>query len=118
MEPCSWNSTRVQASDFEGMSDGFLVNTGLQAKTRTGPSSTSSLVLDNERGELVEATVRMERKGVAAERSIAALKNHSEAEKKRRARINAHLDTLRSLVPGTRKVFAVFGLVMLEFEFN
>jgi hypothetical protein len=65
MEPCSWNSTRVQVSDFEGMSDGFLVNTGLQAKTRTGPSSTSSLVLDNERGELVEATVRMERKRVA-----------------------------------------------------
>jgi len=65
MEPCSWNSTRVQVSDFEGMSDGFLVNTGLQAKTRTGSSSTSSLVLDNERGELVEATVRMERKRVA-----------------------------------------------------
>jgi hypothetical protein len=66
MEPCSWKSTRVQVSDFEGMSDGFLVNTGLQAKTRTGSSSTSSLVLDNERGELLEATVRIERKRVAA----------------------------------------------------
>uniref|UniRef100_A0A6N2LRP7 BHLH domain-containing protein n=1 Tax=Salix viminalis TaxID=40686 RepID=A0A6N2LRP7_SALVM len=103
MEACSWNSTRVQVSGFEGMSGGFLVKSGLQAKTRAGSSSTSALVLDNERGELVEATVRMERKVVSAERSIAALKNHSEAEKKRRARINALLDTLRSLVPGTSK---------------
>ncbi|KAB5512686.1 hypothetical protein DKX38_029714 [Salix brachista] len=107
MEACSWNSTRVQVSGFEGMSGGFLVNSGLQAKTRAGSSSTSALVLDNERGELVEATVRMERKVVSAERSIAALKNHSEAEKKRRARINAHLDTLRSLVPGTSKLMGL-----------
>ncbi|CAK7324768.1 unnamed protein product [Dovyalis caffra] len=44
--------------------------------------STSSLVLDNERGALVEATVRVERKGLSAERSAAAFGNHSEAEKK------------------------------------
>ncbi|KAB5512652.1 hypothetical protein DKX38_029680 [Salix brachista] len=41
-------------------------------------------------------------------KSLWRLLNHSEAEKKRRARINAHLDTLRSLVPGTSKVFAAF----------
>ncbi|KAF2283514.1 hypothetical protein GH714_011538 [Hevea brasiliensis] len=63
-----------------------------------------SLVLDSQRGELVEATVRVGRGGVSAERSIVALRNHCEAERKRRARINAHLDTLRSMVPGANKM--------------
>ncbi|CAK7323643.1 unnamed protein product [Dovyalis caffra] len=45
-------------------------------------SGVLSLALDIERGELVEATVRVERKGLSAERSTAAFGNHIEAEKK------------------------------------
>ncbi|XP_017624086.1 uncharacterized protein LOC108467811 [Gossypium arboreum] len=56
------------------------------------------LVLDNEKSELVvKSPVKVGKKSVAEEKVIAALKSHSEAERRRRERINAHLDTLRTL---------------------
>ena len=101
MERFSWSCNSYKS--------GFLVNSGCQGKTRNGcfsSSFSSSLVLDSERGELVEATMNLPRKGVSAERNVVALKNHSEAERRRRASINAHFDTLRDLVPGAKKVHA------------
>ncbi|KDP31789.1 hypothetical protein JCGZ_12250 [Jatropha curcas] len=103
MEPHSWSSS-VVTSDLEGLCDGFYMTSGFEAKTRNESCSSSSLVLDSQRGELVEATVTVGRKGVPAERSVEALRNHCEAERKRRARINSHLDTLRNLVPGAKKM--------------
>jgi len=38
------------------------------------------------------------------DRALAALKNHKEAEKRRRERINSHLDHLRTLLPCNSKV--------------
>lgn len=38
------------------------------------------------------------------DRALVALKNHKEAEKRRRERINSHLDKLRSLLPCNSKV--------------
>lgn len=64
----------------------------------------SSLVLDSERGELVKAPARLLQKGIAEAKAKAALKNHSEAERRRRERINTHLNTLRGLVPCTGKM--------------
>ena len=63
-----------------------------------------SLVLDSKRGELVKAPARMGKKGISEAKALAALKNHSEAERRRRERINSHLSTLRGLVPYTQKV--------------
>lgn len=91
-------------SDFEVLSDDPRVEPGIRALQRNGSSSYSSLVLDSERGELVEASVSAKRKTPPAERNVDALKNHSEAERRRRARINAHLDTLRGLVPEAKKM--------------
>ena len=110
MEPFSWSSG-VYNSGFECVNDGFLVNSGI----RYGSASSSSLVLDSLRGELVEAPVKSERRGVSSERTVEALKNHSEAERRRRARINAHFDTLRNLIPGATKVCVFVILWLLVF---
>lgn len=64
-----------------------------------------SLVLDGEKGELVKASGRMEKRGgVSDKKTMAALKSHSEAERRRRERINAHFTGLRALVPNNEKV--------------
>lgn len=43
-------------------------------------------------------------------KSTAACNSHSEAERRRRQRINAHLSTLRTLLPNTTKVSDAFSL--------
>ncbi|XP_034701252.1 transcription factor bHLH30-like isoform X1 [Vitis riparia] len=92
------------STDFPGFSDGFSENSGYGAIIRGGSSSSSLLVLDSERGELVRAPARLGPNEVKAEKAMVALKNHSEAERRRRGRINAHLATLRGIIPGTKKM--------------
>lgn len=70
----------------------------------------SSLILDNERGEIVRAVANNNCKAVVnkasvnPEKAMVALRNHSQAERRRRERINAHLSTLRNFIPGTTKM--------------
>ena len=81
---------------------------GFNGVLRGGSVLSHSLVLDSEKGELVKAPARVGKKGVSEAKALAALKSHSEAERRRRERINAHLTTLRSLVPCTDKVNLIF----------
>lgn len=81
-----------------------------------GLASPSSLVLESDKGELVNSPAGARvgnKKKVCEAKALAALKNHSEAERRRRERINGHLATLRGLVPSTAKVsfFFFFFLV-------
>lgn len=57
-------------------------------------SSSASLVLDD--GGVG--------RGAPEAKTAMALKNHSEAERRRRERINSHLATLRTMVPCSDKV--------------
>ncbi|XP_076906453.1 transcription factor bHLH30-like [Bidens hawaiensis] len=80
---------------FSGDDDGLLMK------------SSQSLVLDDNKNELVKAESKVagKRAGLMCdEKALAALKSHSEAERRRRERINKHLDTLRGLVPCTDKM--------------
>ncbi|KAJ7981569.1 Transcription factor bHLH30 [Quillaja saponaria] len=101
MEAFSWISDNHGCASESETLNGFLLNSAVLGN---GFASSSSLLLDSERGELVEAAVKLQRKGVSTERTTAALKNHSEAERRRRARINANLDTLRTVIPGAKKM--------------
>ncbi|KAK2974843.1 hypothetical protein RJ640_017329 [Escallonia rubra] len=87
-----------------GFVDHFWVKYG---KTGGGLVPVSeSLVLDGKKGELVKEPGRGlgKKGGVGEEKAMAALKSHSEAERRRRERINGHLATLRGLVPCSEKM--------------
>ena len=74
-----------------------------------GASTSSSVLLDGGTGELATAAaadVPKRKGGAREEKAATALRSHSEAERRRRERINAHLATLRSMVPCTGKVSA------------
>lgn len=82
---------------FAGFLDGGMFGVG----------SSSVVILDGQSGELVRAPVKLGKKGgggVADARSAMALKSHSEAERRRRERINGHLTTLRRMTPCTDKL--------------
>lgn len=76
-----------------------------------------SLVLDGEKGELVKASGRMEKRGgISDKKTMEALKSHSEAEKRRRERINAHFTSLRAFVPNNKKVSECSLLALIRFD--
>lgn len=68
-------------------------------------SSNSTLILDCERGGEFEKSAANEavvgKKRVSQTKSLQALKSHSDAERRRRVRINAHFTTLRGLLPSS-----------------
>lgn len=96
---------------FYGGSHGHGGDYGLLASqlgAGAGASSTSPAILDGS-VPLVDAAASAEeatrRKGdhLQDDKAAMALKSHSEAERRRRERINAHLATLRTMVPCSDK---------------
>ncbi|OMO76278.1 hypothetical protein CCACVL1_15803 [Corchorus capsularis] len=109
MAAYSLNNNFSSGNCYSGFFDPFSRDLGpCNGNFRGGSLSVAavpqSLVLDSEKGELVKAPAKVGKKGVSEEKVLAALKNHSEAERRRRERINAHLDTLRSLLPFREKM--------------
>ncbi|KAA8515123.1 hypothetical protein F0562_018302 [Nyssa sinensis] len=103
----SWNSSVSNfGSNDSGVFDPFPDNLGgIKGNWRNGSMTVlQSLVLDGERRELVKAPGRVGKKSGSSEAKAMALKSHSDAERRRRERINAHLTTLRGLVPCTEKM--------------
>lgn len=103
---------------FYGGSHGHGGDYGLLASqlgAGAGASSTSPAILDGS-VPLVDAAASAEeatrRKGdhLQDDKAAMALKSHSEAERRRRERINAHLATLRTMVPCSDKVSASVSL--------
>lgn len=97
---------------FYGGSHGHGGDYGLLASqlgAGAGASSTSPAILDGS-VPLVDAAASAEeatrRKGdhLQDDKAAMALKSHSEAERRRRERINAHLATLRTMVPCSDKM--------------
>lgn len=90
---------------FLGNSNGFSEDCGNADGVFS--KSSQSLVLNEQKGELVKADGEVIGKKIGLksdEKAMAALKSHSDAERRRRERINAHLHTFRGLVPCTDKM--------------
>ncbi|XVF27508.1 hypothetical protein REPUB_Repub14bG0113500 [Reevesia pubescens] len=104
----SFNNNFSSGNCYSGFFDPFSRDLGPCNEISPGGSLSvtlsQSLVLDSEKGELVNTPVKVGKKSLSDDKVIAALKSHSEAERRRRERINAHLDTLRTLLPCKEKM--------------
>ena len=80
-----------------------------------GLSSPHSLVLESEKEKVVECPVteKVGKDEVSDVKGLASLKNHREAERRRRERINCHLGTLRGLVASTHQKVCFCSFILL-----
>ncbi|KAK1378619.1 Transcription factor bHLH51 [Heracleum sosnowskyi] len=101
----TWDSCNLESSNF-WLNDLGCVEQFLGNLDRGSLLNGENLVHGGDKEETLKTMEVLDEKkdGDIEVKSVAALKSHSEAEKRRRERINAHLDTLRGLVPCTTKM--------------
>ncbi|XP_056684340.1 putative transcription factor bHLH107 isoform X2 [Spinacia oleracea] len=63
-----------------------------------------SPISESKKGEIIKTPERFGKKDSSERKNSAALRNHCEAEKRRRERINGHFSTLRDFLPCTDKM--------------
>jgi len=102
---------------YGGFGGGHGHDHGFSPQLQLG-ASTSSVLLDGgarQQDAAVHGVTDVSKRkggGEREEKAATAMRSHSEAERRRRERINAHLATLRSMVPCADKVSAFLSSLL------
>ncbi|XP_051125948.1 transcription factor bHLH30-like [Andrographis paniculata] len=86
-------------SDIDGFPPGSYL--GFQEMMKSSINGETAQVM---RAVLKPPGLLQHQRPSSEEKAMIALRNHSQAERRRRERINGHLATLRTLIPGTNKM--------------
>ncbi|VFQ72277.1 unnamed protein product [Cuscuta campestris] len=98
-EPFDWYADNGQFSFLDCPGGSYVVPVPASAAAAAGISSITHNKGDSFAGSSLAAALFPEPDSTPEARALEASRNHREAERRRRQRINSHLDSLRALLP-------------------